>query len=506
MRKTAIYARKSVFREDSISIETQIERCQSKLSEGESYVIYQDNGYSGKDTDRPDYQRMMRAIKAGRIGKVIVYKLDRISRSMLDFQVMLKQFSEYDVGFISATESYDTTSIQGRMIANINMTFAEFEREQIRMRVIHAYESRSEKGYFMGGAIPYGYRRTDTTINGIKTVKFEPDPIEAGEIQLIYSLYSNPSATLNDVLKELAKQGKNFKSRNGKPWNTARLSETMRSPVYVKADYNIYQFYKEQGSIICNPLEQFDGEHSCYFFKYENKNRKTWDLKDTKLVIAPHKGIITSDIWLACRRKLLNNHQVKTCKPKNSFLSGKVKCGVCGYAMVIRKSKTKAGRYFVCQGKSENHCCKAEHKTIYATEFENMILERITDKINSLTIIPIQDTQNEQALKTRELKIKIDNIDTDISSLVDKISEADNLTMQYINQRIQELHNQKSNLQFEIDKIEQHYTDKNTEIKQLKNVMKLWDKLTFEDKVGVINLLIKKIVVYPEKTEIQWLL
>lgn len=505
MRKTAIYARKSVYREDSISIETQIEYCKTKL-EGEDYVIYQDNGFSGKDTDRPDFKRMERAIKNGKIGKVIVYKLDRISRSMLDFQLMLKLFEQYNVGFIAATEFYDTTNPQGKMIANINMTYAQFEREQIKMRVKHAYESRSEKGFFMGGAIPYGYKRTDIEINGVKTVKFEPEPKEAEEIQLIYSLYSNPSYTLNDVLKELARQGKNFKSRNNKPWNTARLSEVMRSPVYVKADYNIYHFFKEHETIICNPIEQFDGEHACYFFKYENKNRKTWDLKNTKLVIAPHKGIISSDTWLACRKKLLNNHQIKTCKPKNSFLAGKVKCGVCGYAMVIRKSKTKAGRYFVCQGKSENHCCKAEHKTIYATEFENMILERITDKINSLTIIPIQDTQNEQALKTRELKIKIDNIDTDISSLVDKISEADNLTMQYINQRIQELHNQKSNLQLEIDKIEHLHTDNETKIKQLANVMNLWNKLTFDDKVGVINLLIKKIVVYPEKTEIQWLL
>ena len=102
MPTIAIYARKSVFREDSISVESQIELCIYE-AKGENYVIYQDNGFSGKNTDRPDYQRMLKDIMDGKITKVIVYKLDRISRSVLDFARMMDTFQKYNIAFISAT-------------------------------------------------------------------------------------------------------------------------------------------------------------------------------------------------------------------------------------------------------------------------------------------------------------------------------------------------------------------------------------------------------------------
>lgn len=109
MAKIAIYARKSVVREDSISIESQIEMCIYE-ARGEDYVVYQDNGFSGKDTDRPDFKRMLKDIQQRLINKVIVYKLDRISRSVLDFSEMIQMFQRYNVDFISATEHFDTSS------------------------------------------------------------------------------------------------------------------------------------------------------------------------------------------------------------------------------------------------------------------------------------------------------------------------------------------------------------------------------------------------------------
>lgn len=503
MRKIAIYARKSVYREDSISIETQIEHCKYS-AKGEECVIYEDNGYSGKDTNRPAFKKLIRDIKSGKICTVIVYKLDRISRSVLDFEQTRQLLEKYNVNFISSTESFDTSTPMGKAMTNISMTFAQLEREQIQQRVTDAYKSRSSKGFYMGGKVPFGYIRKPAVIDDIKTSMFEVEPNEAGIVKLIYKLYSNPSMSLGGVHRELVRQGKGIKTKTGTPWNTARLSEVMRNPAYVKADHNVYNFFKEQGCNICNPIEDFDGEHACYFYSDENKNRKTWDLKGAKLVLAPHTGIIPPDIWLMCRRKILANHQVKTCKPKNSFLSGKVKCGSCGYAMVIRKSQTKAGRYFVCQGRSQYKCCKGEHHTVYATEFENMILERMTEKINGLTIKPEDNRQDEQALKIQELKDKVYNTEQEINSLLNKIVVADETTMKYINRRITELDNKKNSLLMEIDKAENIHSEKEIKVKQLVNVMELWDKLTHEDKVGVVNLLIKKIVVYPENTEITW--
>ena len=100
----AIYARQSVDRADSISIESQIEFCQYEMR-GEQYKVYTDRGYSGKNTDRPAFAEMMNDIENGVIGKVVVYKLDRISRSILDFSNMMEQFGTHKVEFVSTTEN-----------------------------------------------------------------------------------------------------------------------------------------------------------------------------------------------------------------------------------------------------------------------------------------------------------------------------------------------------------------------------------------------------------------
>ena len=105
-RIDAIYARQSVDKKDSISIESQIEFCKYELKGG-SCREYTDKGYSGKNTDRPKFQELVRDIKKGLIAKVIVYKLDRISRSILDFATMMELFQQYNVEFVSSTEKFD---------------------------------------------------------------------------------------------------------------------------------------------------------------------------------------------------------------------------------------------------------------------------------------------------------------------------------------------------------------------------------------------------------------
>ena len=151
----AIYARQSVDRADSISIESQIEFCQYEMR-GEQYKVYTDRGYSGKNTDRPAFAEMMNDIESGVIGKVVVYKLDRISRSILDFSNMMEKFGKHRVEFVSTTEKFDTSSPMGRAMLNICIVFAQLERETIQKRVADAYYSRSQKSFYMGGRVPYG--------------------------------------------------------------------------------------------------------------------------------------------------------------------------------------------------------------------------------------------------------------------------------------------------------------------------------------------------------------
>lgn len=495
--KIAIYARKSVYREDSISIESQIEMCRYE-ARGEEAVIYQDNGFSGKNTDRPDFQRMMSDIRANKISKVIVYRLDRISRSILDFSEMMDEFQKHKVDFISATERFDTSSPMGRAMLNICIVFAQLERETIQQRVADAYDSRSRRGFYMGGKIPYGFTKKPTVIDGIKTSMYEVNPVEASDIKRIFKLYSKPSATLGDVVREITKDS--CVNNRGKNWNTVRISELMRNPVYVMADVNVYMFFKQQGANLCNQIEDFDGMHGCYLFTGENTNRKTWDLEGQNVVIAPHNGFIPSDIWLTCRKKLLGNHQIKTCKAKNSWLAGKVKCGCCGYAMTIKKSKTKAGRYFVCSGRA-NKICDTPMPTIYADEFEKLIEGRITEKLTNIVIKPkAESVSNNEIIK---LRADILNIENSIDTLIDKLTEADSTTASYINQKIKKLDSEKTELLQQISRLEEAES-KLPDFKALTNVMSVWDKLSFDDKRDVVQLIIDRITVFPDRVEIVW--
>ena len=141
IREDVIYARQSVDRKDSISIESQIDFCKYELK-GSSCRVFKDKGYSGKNTDRPEFQKLLEEIRKGKVRRVVVYKLDRISRSILDFANMMELFQEYDVEFVSSTEKFDTSTPMGRAMLNICIVFAQLERETIQKRVTDAYYSR----------------------------------------------------------------------------------------------------------------------------------------------------------------------------------------------------------------------------------------------------------------------------------------------------------------------------------------------------------------------------
>ncbi len=188
----AIYARQSVEKENSISCDTQIEYCKSCLKPDErkeKIVTFVDEGFSGANTNRDDFQKMMRQIVQGKISKIYVYKLDRISRSLSDFTGILDTLDEYQTKFSSATEGFDTSTDFGRTICQILMVFAELERKNIVMRVTQAYESRSEKQFYMGGRRPYGFDLTETEIDKVKTKMLTLKPEEAEQVKYIFENY-----------------------------------------------------------------------------------------------------------------------------------------------------------------------------------------------------------------------------------------------------------------------------------------------------------------------------
>ncbi len=125
---TAIYARQSIDKKDSISIDTQIDLCRRFVGAEQDHRVYTDKGWSGKNIERPEFQRLLSDIKSGTITKLIVYKLDRISRSLHDFSNLMELFRQYNVEFASTVETFDTSTAIGRAMLGIIMVFAELER------------------------------------------------------------------------------------------------------------------------------------------------------------------------------------------------------------------------------------------------------------------------------------------------------------------------------------------------------------------------------------------
>lgn len=502
----ALYVRQSIEKKDSISVESQLEYCRYE-THGEACIEYTDKGFSGKDTNRPGFEKMMNDIRAGKIKRVIVYKLDRISRSILDFANMMEIFQKYHVEFVSSTEKFDTSTPIGRAMLNICIVFAQLERETIQKRVTDAYYARCKRGFYMGGRIPYGYRLTNTVIDNIRTSMYEEVPEESEQLKLIYSMYADKDNSLGDIVRYLNEH--QIKNLRGANWNTARISEMLRNPVYVQADIDVYQFFQSQGTNIYNPASDFTGYNACYLYKGTvSTSRKQSDLSDKEIVLAPHKGFIPSKTWLACRIRCLNNRQsTKTCKPKNSWLVGKVKCGKCGYALTIRKAKTKWGRYFVCsQSGSRGSNCTGAGCTVYADVLEEYMLGAIKERLSEFSALKesllscLSDTGEEQSNMTK--KIRLTQIEEEIEELLSKVSGASGILMKYINEKVSELDAERKALQEEI--VTANVTDTEGRLKQITNHVKTWETLSPPDRQAVVDTLIKVIRIADGNIEITW--
>ncbi len=502
----AIYARQSVDKVDSISIETQIEDCLYEVKK-EEYRVYKDKGFSGKNTDRPEFQLMLEHIKQGIIKKVVVYKLDRISRSVLDFSRMMATFKEYNVEFVSVNEKFDTTTPMGRAMLNIAIVFAELERETIQQRVLDAYISRSRAGFYMGGRIPYGFKRKPVVINGINTSMYIAVEDEIEQIQTIFEVYSKPATSLSDVIKYL-REHKIVKKRDME-WSTPRLSEAMRNPIYVKADMDVYNFYLSRGTEVVNPPESFIGENGCYLYtkdvKIMGKKKDMMQYDNMVLVIAPHKGVIDSDTWIKCRLKMEANKQLPNArKSYTTWVSGKLKCGKCGYAMRYNKwvGKTVENEYYICSEVSSKRLC--EGVGAVRKEFiEAEILRQIKEKVKELKIEQSRPTP--YSVEINKIKAAIAAKEQEIEDLLTKFEGGSEAIMRRLNARVDSIEGEIQELKKELLSVETNITGvRLIDTDTIDKIFSMWDKVSMENRQAVADTLISRVSVTKESIEIVW--
>lgn len=505
--KIAIYARKSIERENSISCDTQIEYCKAVIrpeDRSKKIVTYVDNGYSGGNVNRDGFQKMMHEIEKGNIEEVIVYRLDRISRSLSDFVDILNTLKKYNVKFVSSQESFDTSSPYGEMIVKILMVFAEFERQSIIARVTQAYEHRSELGFYMGGRKPYGFELEECIINNIKTKKLKPISGESEQIKYIFECYAVPNVTLGRLLKNLTEN--NIKPLSGGGWTTAKLSNILKNPIYVTADSKVYEYFQKFGTQIISPPESFDGIHGIQIYGKTKHNPSSLDWSDIKAVVMMHEGVVSSDIWIKCQQKILKNKQVgNAVSNKTSWLGGKIICGKCGRTMTTIKGKLGNGeiqRYFNCTGKSHFKNCKGTKVTIYADSLEDMIYAEISLKLKSIKDVKSKDEKAANP-ELNTLKNKLKSIELAQDKIADTLigEECGPDLVEILNRRAEKLKAERTMILLKIDELESIETD----TKSVVNLSKKWKTASFEEKRAVCNVLINHIVIDENgNSEIIW--
>src|SRR5207344_587474 len=211
---------------------------------------YDDGGYSGASTDRPDLQRLLEDIRARKIDVIVVYKVDRLTRSLADFAKLVELFDAHGVSFVSVTQQFNTTTSMGRLTLNVLLSFAQFEREVTSERIRDKIGASKRKGLWVGGVVPLGYRAKDRKITIVED--------EARTVRHIFRRYLE-LGSLNLLLADLRKAGIKTRVRllstgrtiGGIPFTRGSLAYFLRNCFYIgEVKYKGEVFQGEQTAIL----------------------------------------------------------------------------------------------------------------------------------------------------------------------------------------------------------------------------------------------------------------
>lgn len=481
----AIYARQSVDKADSLSIQGQIDLCRQKA--GETFQVYQDKGYSGKNTNRPAFQRMMEDVERGLIQKIIVYRLDRFSRSIADFGRLWETLRKHDVEFVSINETFDTSTPMGRAMLNIIMVFAQLERETTAERVRDNYYQRAKLGSWPGGPAPYGFSIGKLPgPDGVPAPGLVPND-RVPVVERIFQSYASPEGTLGSVAREL--NGDGIPAPRRATWDSVALSRILHSPLYVMADEDVYLYYQGKGLNFANRLEEFDGLHAGMIVgKRDRSAGKYQDLRDQHFSLANHYGILPSELWLRCQYKLDRNRQLGGAgRGKHTWLTGLLKCAKCGYSVKVNRDRDKY--YLVCSGRSNLGLCDASIRAdLRALENSAAVeLEKLLAECPHM---------EEDVEENRETARALTQIDQKIDRLMTALAESSDLTMPYINRTVSKLEEQRKEL---LEQQARQHSSPAVKRKHLK-----FGPLDFEQKKLVAAQFIQEIRLSGETAEVIW--
>ena len=516
-----IYARQSIEKKDSVSIEAQIEKCKSYCGDVEC-KIYKDAGYSGKNINRPQFTQLLEDIKAGLINKVIAYRLDRISRSIADFSQLLLMFEKYNVKFVSATENFDTDTPMGRAMINIVMTFAQLERETIVERVTDNYYFRANNGYWAGGYAPYGYQiKHIIGVDGKKHSILEADEKKSKIVKEIFDMYINKNISMRKIAQDLNLREVPTLKGNHR-WGINAVNAILSRPIYTEATAKVYDYFNKLSTQITNDIEQFDGSMTANLYGKTKRNVKVKALReydDMYLSLIKCPALISNEDWF--RAQQIKGKR-KTLPPrantsKRSFLCGLVKCGKCGSNFVTQGCKNRYGiryTYLICTTKRNTGASVCNNKMIEVTKLQDFVLQDMKEYFCSSDInqkikkyINNKKKINSKIISQKEeLENELTKCNIQIENLINSIADGNVIISKYINQKIEELEKQKEDLSIKLKNLKENNNieDGNYLIEYIKDINEKLNTTDFEELKNICKTVIEKIVITDENIDIHY--
>lgn len=446
MPTIAIYARKSRFVARSESVSTQVTLCREhcdRLFPGSEFIIYDaDEGYSGKNTERPDFQRLVEDIKSRRVNVVCVYRLDRISRSVSDFCDLLDLFTRYHVSFVSLRENFDTTTPMGRAMVFITSVISQLERETLAERVRDNVYELAKTGRWLGGLTPTGFDSVTIDQGQGRTVcALAPVDDELSTVEKIYLLFLQ-LGSLSKVYTHCLIH--NITSRNGIEFSRTTLRALLTNPVYCIADEDAWRYFSNLRCQFCAEHSDFDGVHGIMPFNRTTKPgiSSTVRKEEAEWIIAvgAHPGKIPGAQWVRVQQMLEQNKELgktfQASRTEAALLSGVIRCANCGSLMrpkVYGKPLPDGSRrfHYICTRKinSKGKLCSIANAP--GLEVDNLVISHLGSVSSGCTsfspdstignlIAPSSSTNSEQSIQKHEAAIssaqrKIDNLITAIS-------------------------------------------------------------------------------------------
>ena len=463
-KKIAIYIRVSTHYQidkDSLPLQKKDLVNYSKfVLNTKKYEIFSDAGYSGKNTKRPAYSEMMSRIKNDEFSHLLVWKIDRISRNLVDFCNMYDELKKHNCIFISKNEQFDTSTAMGEAMLKIILVFAELERKITSERVTAVMLERANNGFWNGGPIPYGYKKSPNSSFP------EIEPYESDIVKQIYDVYIKTKSTTS-VLNYLT-SNKIKTKRNGN-WSTKVIGDILKNP-----------FYK--GTLRYNFKESGNGK---------KKDKSEWIIKDNT-----HKPLIDPDVWEKCNSILDENSSKNSAKfrsnKKTHVFAGLLLCKECGRNLTAKEDKARRNGFrpsaYICPGHYYvgGSCTQ---KTVSDTKIGTFVINLTKNLITISKRISSPSELEKHLLngKCFEMVVGIENIEDIYNSLHNNIKHAD---ITFLNENSDSIEQD----QFVINNLKQEQVKYNRALERLEDLY-LFDEANMSNKDYVLkkNKLISKL-------------